>query len=109
MSKTTTRVLQVRLVLSSLPPHLELPVGVNHPLPPESRNWLFGLVENAHVVRMDVTQISPGEFERLRSAGWPMRAKRSVDWWMVGVWASYMALIGGGFGSLALLLAQCSK
>lgn len=63
MSKTTTRVLQVRLVLSSLPPHLELPVGVNHPLPPESRNWLFGLVENAHVVRMDVTQISPGEFE----------------------------------------------
>lgn len=27
MSKTTTRVLQVRLVLSSLPPHLELPVG----------------------------------------------------------------------------------
>ena len=107
MSKT--RVVQVRLILSALPPHLELPVGVNHPLPPEARNWLFGLMENAHVVRMDVTQLSPGEFASLRSAGWPMRARQKVDWWLVGVWASYVALIGGGFGSLAVLLAQCSK
>ena len=107
MSKT--RVVQVRLILSSLPPHIELPVSVNHPLPAESRNWLFGLMNDAHVVRMDVVQLSPGEFDGMRSAGWPMRAKRGVDWWMVGVWASYMALIGGGFGSLAMLLAQCGK
>ena len=107
MSKT--RVVQVRLVLSSLPPHLELPVGVNHPMPPDARSWLFGLMQDSHVVRMDVMQLSPGEFEGLRSSGWPMRAKRSVDWWIVGIWVFYMALIGGGFGSLALLLAQCSK
>ena len=107
MSKT--RVVQVRLVLSSLPPHLELPVGVNHPMPPDARSWLFGLMQDSHVVRMDVMQLSPGEFEGLRSSGWPMRAKRSVDWWIVGIWVFYMALIVGGFGSLAVLLAQCSK
>lgn len=107
MSKT--RVVQVRLILSALPPHLELPVGVNHPLPPESRNWLFSLMENAHVVRMDVAQISPGEFEGLRSSGWPMRPKRQVDWWLVGVWASYMVVITGGFGLLAMMLAACFK
>ena len=106
---SNTRVVQVRLVLSSLPPHLELPVGVNHPLPPESRNWLFGLMQDSHVVRMDVMQLSPGEFDGLRSSGWPMRPKRDVDWWIVGIWAFYMALIVGGFGSLAVLLAQCSK
>jgi hypothetical protein len=107
MSKT--RVVQVRLVLSSLPPHLELPVGVNHPLPPETRDWLFSLMDEAHVIRMDVTQLSPGELERLRSAGWPMRAKRSVDWWLVGVWASYMVVTTGSFGLLAMMLAQCFK
>jgi hypothetical protein len=107
MSKT--RVVQVRLILSAPPPHVRLPMGVSYPLPPETRDWLFGLMDEAHVIRMDVVQLSPGEFEGLRSSGWPMRAKRSVDWWMVGVWASYMALIGGGFGSLAVLLAQCSK
>ena len=107
MSKT--RVVQVRLILSALPPHLELTVGVNHPLPPESRNWLFGLMENAHVVRMDVTQLSPGEFEGLRSSGWPSRTRQKVDWWLVGVWASYMVVITGGFGLLAMMLAACFK
>ena len=109
MSRSKTRAVNVRLILSSLPPHMELPVSVDHPMPPDARSWLFGLMQDSHVVRMDVMQLSPGEFEGLRSAGWPMRAKRSVDWWIVGVWASYMALIGGGFWSLALLLAQCGK
>ncbi len=107
MSKT--RVVQVRLILSAPPPHIQLPMGVSYPLPPETRDWLFSLMDAAHVIRMDVTQISPGEFEGLRSSGWPMRAKRSVDWWLIGVLASYMVLIVGGFGSLAVLLAQCSK
>jgi hypothetical protein len=107
MSKT--RVVQVRLILSALPPHLELPVGVNHPLPPESRNWLFSLMENAHVVRMDVTQLSPGEFEGLRSSGWPMRPKKKVDWWFIGVWVAHIVLILGGFALLAMLLGQCIK
>lgn len=107
MSKT--RVVQVRLILSALPPHLELPVGVNHPLPPEARNWLFGLMQEAHVVRMDVVQLSPGEFERLRSGGWPTRARQKIDWWLVGVWASYMVVITGGFGLLAMMLAACYK
>ena len=109
MSRSKTRVVNVRLILSSLPPHIELPVSVDHPMPPDARSWLFGLMQDSHVVRIDVMQLSPGEFEGLRSSGWPMRPKRDVDWWIVGVLASYMILIGGGFGSLALLLAQCSK
>ena len=107
MSKTC--VVQVRLILSSLPPHIELPVSVDHPMPPDARSWLFGLMQDSHVVRMDVMHLSPGEFEGLRSSGWPMRPKRDVDWWIVGVWVSYMVLIGGGFGTLAMLLAQCTN
>ena len=73
MSRSKTRVVNVRLILSSLPPHIELPVSVDHPMPPDARSWLFGLMQDSHVVRMDVMQLSPGEFEGLRSSGWPMR------------------------------------
>lgn len=31
MSRSKTRVVNVRLILSSLPPHIELPVSVDHP------------------------------------------------------------------------------
>ena len=69
MSRSKTRVVNVRLILSSLPPHIELPVSVDHPMPPDARSWLFGLMQDSHVVRMDAVQLSPGEFERLRSSG----------------------------------------
>lgn len=106
---TKTRVIQIRLILSAPPPHVEIPDALNYPLFTETRGFLFNLLEHSHVIRMDVTQLSPGEFEGLRSSGWPMRTRQKVDWWLVGVWASYMVLIGGGFGSLAVLLAQCGK
>ena len=43
MSKT--RVVQVRLILSAPPPHIQLPMGVSYPLPPETRDWLFSLMD----------------------------------------------------------------
>lgn len=107
MSKT--RVVQVRLIISAPPPHIKLPMGVSYPLPPETRDWLFSLMDAAHVIRMDVTQISPGEFEGLRSSGWPMRPKKKVDWWFIGVWVAHIVLILGGFALLAMLLGQCIK
>ena len=110
MSNTTTRGLQVRLVLSSPAPHLPIPEAQDYPLIAGAREYLFGVLEHAHIVRMDAVQLSPGEFERLRSSGWPSRTRQKVDWWLVGVWASYMVVITGGFGLLAVLLAaQCSK
>lgn len=40
MSRSKTRVVNVRLILSSLPPHIELPVSVDHPMPPDAR-WVW--------------------------------------------------------------------
>lgn len=109
MSKTATRVLQVRLIVSTTAPYLSIPEAHDYPLIAEAREYLIGVLEHVHIVRMDTAQLSQGEVERLRSSGWPPRARQKIDWWLVGVWASYMALIGGGFTALALLLAQCAN
>lgn len=106
---TKTRVVQVRLILSAPPPHVDIPDALDYPLFTETRAFLFNLLEHSHVVRMDAVQLSPGEFDHLRSTGWPMRARRSTDWWFVGVWVSHIVLILGGFALLAILLSQCLK
>lgn len=88
-------------------PHLPIPEAQDYPLIADARGYLFGVLDHSHVVRMDAVQLSPGEFERLMSSGWPTRARQKIDWWFVGVWASYMVMITGGLGLLAMMLAQC--